>query len=137
MVIFTIIFGGNLNLASLNKLYEQLRTIIFPSICPEPLPYAISETILKGRLVIASNIGGSPEIAKGCKSVFLFESGNTKELAEKMEYATTLTRESANDLSAQSREHFLQNFSDAKVVRQFVNLCNKLVDSSGSNKPSI
>ena len=132
-----IIFYGNLNLASLNKLYEQLRTIIFPSICPEPLPYAISETILKGRLVIASNIGGSPELAKGCKSVFLFESGNTEELAEKIEYATALTRDTANDLSAQSKEHFLQNFNDAKVVRQFVNLCNKLVDYSGSNEPSI
>lgn len=132
-----IIFHGNLDLASLNKLYEQLRAIIFPSICPEPLPYAISETILKGRLVIASNIGGSPELTKGCKSVFFFESENIEELAEKIEYVAALNRDTINDLSTQSREHFLQNFNDTKVIKQFVNLCNKLVSFSGLSDTSI
>lgn len=122
-----IIFYGKLDLVSLNKLYEQLRTIVFPSICPEPLPYAISESILKRRLVIASNIGGSPEIAKGCKGVFFFESGNTRELEEKIEYTAALNRDAVNDLSAQSSEHFLKNFSDDIALKEFVNFCHKLV----------
>jgi len=121
-----IIYYGNLDLASLNELYEQLRAIVFPSICPEPLPYAISETILKGRLVIASDTGGSPEIGKGCKGVFFFESGNTRELAEKIEYVAALSRDAVGDLSAQSREIFLKNFNDDIVLREFITLCQKL-----------
>jgi glycosyltransferase involved in cell wall biosynthesis len=128
-----IIYYGNLNLASLNELYEQLRAIVFPSICPEPLPYAISETILKSRLVIASDTGGSPEIGKDCKGVFFFESGNTRELAEKIEYVAALDKDDVGDLSAQSREIFLKNFKDDIVLKEFVNLCHRLVSFPNIN----
>ena len=114
-------------------MYEQLRAIIFPSICPEPLPYAISETILKDRLVIASNIGGSHEIAKGCKGVFFFESGNIKELAEKIEFVADLNQDVVNNLSVQSKEVFLKNFNDDIILKEFVNLCQKLLSLSDFN----
>jgi glycosyltransferase involved in cell wall biosynthesis len=95
------------------------------------LPYAISETILKSRLVIASDTGGSPEIGKDCKGVFFFESGNTGELAEKIEYVAALNRDAVNDLSAQSRENFLKNFKDDIVLIEFINLCYELVARVG------
>ncbi len=122
-----IFFYGKLDSTSLNRLYKDIRTIIFPSICPEPLPYAISESILKNRLVIASHIGGSPEIARECKGVSFFESENIKELAEKIEYNLNLSREIVCDLTAQSRQVFLKNFNNELTLRKFVNLCNKII----------
>ena len=123
-------FYGKLDFPSLNKLYEQVRAIVCPSIVPEPLPYTISETILKSRLIIASNSGGSLELGKGCKGAFFFESGNIKELAEKIEYVSALKKDTVNDLTAQSREFFLSNFNDDRVLHDFVSLCQDLISAN-------
>ncbi len=87
--------------------------------------------------VIASNIGGSPEIAKGCKTVFFFESGNIKELAEKIEFVADLNQDVVNDLSIQSREVFLKNFNDEIILKEFVTFCQKLLSLSDFNRISI
>jgi glycosyltransferase involved in cell wall biosynthesis len=122
-----IIYYRRLNASLLDDFYERIRSIIFPSICPEPLPYVISEAVLRGRLVIASDIGGVPELAEGCKGVFLFEPGNYTELAKQIEHADALSRDVAADLAAQSRENFLKKFSNETVLTNFLNVCERLV----------
>jgi len=111
----------------LNGLYKKLRAIVFPSVCPEPSPYVPIETLLKGRIVIASDLSGLREIAGTCKGAFFFEPGNSKALAEQIEYVSGLSREVIADITAQSRTTFSQNFSDEKTFTNFNNLCNKLL----------
>jgi glycosyltransferase involved in cell wall biosynthesis len=124
-----IFFYGKLRYSSLDELYEKIRAVIVPSICPEPLSYVMSEAFLKGRLVIASDIGGLPELAEGCKGAFLFEPGNCKKLADEIEYAAGLSREVANDFAAQSRETLLKRFSNEATINSFVGICNELMET--------
>jgi glycosyltransferase involved in cell wall biosynthesis len=59
---------------------------VIPSEWYENLPYAVLESFALGTPVIASNIGGMPElIAPGVDGV-LFEAGNVHDLAEKIQY---------------------------------------------------
>jgi glycosyltransferase involved in cell wall biosynthesis len=113
----------------IDVIYQQIRALVFPSIWPEPLPYAVGEAILRGRLVIASDIGGVPELLQGCKGGFLFETGDYKKLAEKIEHVSGLSREVVNDLAAQSRETFLKRFSNEATLNSFIGICNELVET--------
>jgi glycosyltransferase involved in cell wall biosynthesis len=128
-----IVFYSKLNSASFDHLYKKIRSVLLPSIWPEPLSYVVIEAILKGRLVIASDIGGSPEIAEDCRGAFFFEPGNVKKLAEKIEHVSELSREVAIDFAAQSRETLLKKFNNEITLSKFIDVCHTLVETTESD----
>jgi len=108
------------------KIWKQIRALIFPSIWHEPLPYVVSEAILRGRIVIASNIGGVPEQVVDCKGTFLCETGDHQQLAEALDFVRSLSRENIAELGLQNRETFLKKFDNKSVIRKFVSICEHL-----------
>jgi glycosyltransferase involved in cell wall biosynthesis len=122
-----ILFYKRLNATELDKFYCNVRTLIFPSICPEPLPYAVTEAILRGRLVIASNSGGTAELAKDCPGVFLYPSGNSTELARLMQQTAQLSTPQATELSQQNRAVFLKRFTNEDSSSCFIQCCKNLL----------
>lgn len=68
----------------LKKMIRGAKAVIAPSIWPENMPLNILETMFLGRPVIASNIGGIPEVIKDGKTGFLFEPGNVDDLILKI-----------------------------------------------------
>lgn len=56
------------------------RAIVFPSLWPENMPLALLESLAQGKVVIASRIGGLPEIIVDKKNGFLFNAGDIKGL---------------------------------------------------------
>ena len=66
------------------KLRETLRRaslVILPSEWYENCPYTILEAFAAGKPVVASRIGGIPELVKDGHDGLLFEPGNATELA--------------------------------------------------------
>ena len=107
--------------------YRQIRAVVFPSVCPEPLPYVVAEAILRGRIVIGSNIGGVTEQVEGCKGCFLFDAGAYSELAEKLKFVRSLSEEDVVDLGARNREVFIKSFSNERVLEEFTSLSRSLM----------
>jgi glycosyltransferase involved in cell wall biosynthesis len=69
------------------ELKEAVRNAlctIVPSICYDNSPLAVFESMALGKPVIASRIGGIPELVIDGRTGFLFEPGNFRELAEKI-----------------------------------------------------
>ena len=114
-----IVFHEKLRRSDQVSFYRQIKGVIFPSIVEEPLPYVVAEAILRGRLLIASRIGGVPEQVKGCKGVFLFEAGNYRELAEVLDCVKSLDRSTVADLGFQGREVFRRTFNNGKTIAEF------------------
>jgi len=110
----------------LDKVYENIRAVVFPSIWYEPWPYVVVEALIKGRFVIASRIGGIPEQVNGCKGVILFEAGNPNELADAMSLVASLKREEIVDLGFKNREAFLRRFDNESTIKSFIGLCEHL-----------
>jgi glycosyltransferase involved in cell wall biosynthesis len=52
----------------------------------EGFPMIIVEAMMHGRPVIASNLGGIPEIVEDGVTGLLFEAGNADDLAQKIQY---------------------------------------------------
>ncbi|NMC51692.1 glycosyltransferase family 4 protein [Candidatus Kuenenbacteria bacterium] len=75
------------------KIQEYLKQAdytIVPSLCYEASPTVIFESLAVGVPVIASNLGGIPELIRVGEKGYLFEPGNKKQLLEIIEdiYAT-------------------------------------------------
>lgn len=76
---------GQLQTAEMAGFYRGARFLVLPTACFEGCPLVISEAMSHGLPVIASRIGGLPELVEDGVTGFLFEQGNVAELAEKMQ----------------------------------------------------
>jgi len=76
-----IILHGYMEEKKLNALYEQCSYSLMPSLWFETFGLVINEAMKKGLPVIASDIGGIPEIVQDGKNGFLFKPGDVDSLA--------------------------------------------------------
>jgi glycosyltransferase involved in cell wall biosynthesis len=121
---------GKLGAVGYHRVYQRIRAVIVPSIWFETWGYVITEAILRGRIIVASNIGGIPEQVRDCRGAFLVEPGNHYQLAEKINFVNSLSRDDAIDLASSNSEAFGKRFSNAATLRCFSRLCDKLVGES-------
>jgi len=77
-------FLGQQNQNDLKNLIKNAKAIIAPSLALENMPYVIMEAIASGKIVIASGVGGIPEIIKDGENGFLFKSGDPDDLSAKI-----------------------------------------------------
>jgi glycosyltransferase involved in cell wall biosynthesis len=122
-----IILYGRLNDNLYERICKKICAVIVPSIWPETFSYVSAEAILRGRLLIAFNIGGIPEVTEDCKGAFLFEPGNYRQLAEKLEYINNLSREVIIDLGAKNKENLTKRFNNRAIISNFANICDSLL----------
>lgn len=59
---------------------QAMEAVIIPSIWEEAFPYAALEAMSVGRPVLASRVGGMPEIVEEGRTGFLFEKGDVESL---------------------------------------------------------
>jgi len=113
----------------LEEFWRRISALIVPSICAEPLPYVVSEAAQRGRVLIASRVGGIPEQVEECNGAFLFEPGDYKHLAEIIDLIRSMNRETLTDLGFHNRETFLRRFSNTSIIKEFIHTCENLVQS--------
>jgi glycosyltransferase involved in cell wall biosynthesis len=75
---------GQLKATEMAAFYRGARFLVLPTACFEGCPLVISEAMSHGLPVIASRIGGLPELVEEGVTGFLFEQGNSTELADKI-----------------------------------------------------
>lgn len=77
-------FAGRLDAGELRAFYAGARLVVVPSVWFEQFPMVILEAMALGLPVVASRIGGLPEIVEDGITGCLFEPGNAEDLAEKL-----------------------------------------------------
>lgn len=70
----------------LNALIAKARCSVYPSEWYENCPFSVIESQMLGTPVIASNMGGIPELIEEGKTGLLFQAGNAKDLESKLRY---------------------------------------------------
>lgn len=77
---------GEFNNAKIAEIFQEIDVLVVPSIWDENSPLVIQESFLYKTPVIASRIGGIPELICNDISGLLFTPGDKEELQRKMEY---------------------------------------------------
>jgi glycosyltransferase involved in cell wall biosynthesis len=77
----SFLFLGPFPPDALDGVFRGLDVLVVPSVWPENSPLVIHEAFMRGVPVIASHIGGIPEIVTDGRSGFLFPPGDVEKLA--------------------------------------------------------
>lgn len=120
---------GKLKYDELDGIYRKVKAVVVPSVWRETFGYVVAEALLRGRVVIASRIGGIPELVEGCKGVFLFTPGDFTQLAENIAYVGSLNREVAVDLGFHNRQVFTSRFNYQKTLQNFMGILQRILRS--------
>src|SRR3989338_4168064 len=106
----------------LPRFYQEGDICVVPSIWPEPFGITAVEAMSCGVPVIASRIGGLQGIVEDGVTGFLFEQGNSKELARKLRILIS-EREIRNYMGKKARERVEKFFNWDLIFRKhYLNL---------------
>ena len=124
--LFNIVRYPKLDPPSLEKFYEHVRAIAVPSIAPETSSYVAVEALLRGRLLVASRVGGVPEIVEGAPGVRLVPPGDVDALADALEWAFSMDKGDVVELGLRNRERVLRRFDNERSVNELIRVFNEV-----------
>ena len=87
-------------------------------------PLTLQEAQLMEKPVIATNVGGIPELMKDGETGFLIEKGNSTELFEKLSLLLN-NLEKSREMGKKGREFIKNNFNLDKICNDFLNHLKK------------
>jgi len=113
---------GKLSLAETKNKMKNCYCLVLPSIT-EGLPRVIMEAMALGKPVVASRVGGIPDLIQDGHNGFLFEVGNSNELAEKLRILLN-DRNLAVEMGKRGRESVQGQFSNEKYIENYIRMIN-------------
>jgi glycosyltransferase involved in cell wall biosynthesis len=111
----------------LPRLYQRIDVVVVPSLCQEPLPYVALEAQLFGRPVIASEIGGLPEIVEHNETGWLFHPINASRLAHVLLEVANLPREIVHSMGVRARVRMVRKFADMHPIQKLISILEREV----------
>jgi len=99
-----VVFHGHLEGEALEKIKREAKAIIVPSLWAENMSLVLLESLSLGKIVIASAMGGNPELIEHEKTGLLFLPANYYDLSDKIKRL--------NSLSAAEKETMKTNILD-------------------------
>ena len=100
-----VVLLGYLNQDEIRERIEKCRFVVIPSIWYENCPYSIIETLEIGKPIIASEIGGIPEIVENEKNGLLYRYDSVDDLADKIN-ELYYNQEKINKMKEESKNKF-------------------------------
>jgi glycosyltransferase involved in cell wall biosynthesis len=102
--------------------------VISASIRPEAFGRVAIEAGAMGRVVIATNIGGSLETVIDDKTGFLVEVNNVNKLAETIDKVLTMDKTKKEKMQENAVEHIANNFSNQKMLDETIEFYKQILD---------
>lgn len=107
--------------------HNNLSIAVYPSTeCGESFGVSVLESSACGKPVIASNIGGLPEVVRDGKTGFLVEPKNVIILAEKIE-TLVLDENLREKMGNEGRKFVMENYTFEKNLNQLIHHYNSLL----------
>ena len=112
---------GFLQRQEVQKILSNSSALVVPSEWYENAPLTALEGLSMGLPLIVSDIGGLPEIAKGCSGVIRFESGNSSDLSDKL-VTLWCNRGKLDDMSVQARNAYVAEYGPDSHIDRYLGL---------------
>ena len=115
-------FKGKLSLEETKNIMKDCYCLVLPSLS-EGLPRVLLEAQALSKPLIASEVGGIPELIEDGQTGFLFEVGNSNELAEKLKILIK-NRDLAIKIGRIGKNFVAKNFSNEKYMENYIQMIN-------------
>lgn len=102
--------------------YDEIDALIVPSKWHEPLPRVIYEAYSRGVPVIASNVGGQPEVVNGSALPLLYNSGDIDMASRKLLDAFAIEKQPLLNLLVE----YSRKFSSANVATKYIDVYERV-----------
>jgi glycosyltransferase involved in cell wall biosynthesis len=119
-------FMGFVPRERLAQVWRGAAFTVVPSIWYENSPYAILESFAFGKPVIATRIGGMPELVRDGENGFLVEPGNVLELTEKISYLISKPEEVLK-MGKLARRTAEEEYSADRHYESIINLYERIL----------
>lgn len=119
-----VIFMGSLNGEAFRRATADVAAVIVPSIMEETAGLAAIEQMMRGRLVIASDIGGLGEVVG--ETGLKFSAGNAEQLASCMERVLEEPG-IVNEMGTRARQRSLKLFSERRMIKEHLDLYREVL----------
>jgi glycosyltransferase involved in cell wall biosynthesis len=126
-------FVGHTEGQKLIEIINKAAFIIVPSVLYENNPLTVIEAYSQGKPVIASNVGGLPEIVLDGKTGFLFEMGNAGALSEAIIKAGKLSNGEYELFSKNARNFAEEKFNEEEHYEKLMEIYQEAVFSKRKN----
>lgn len=110
------------------QVYQASDLVVLPSEWPEPFGRTVIESLSCGVPVVASRVGGIPEILTDQLSQGLFESANPQSLAQRLQQHI-LWREHTPRLGEECRRHVVDHFALHSALKKIETTLLKAVSA--------
>lgn len=106
--------------------FEAADVAVVPSVWPDPLPTVVLEAMRAGCAVIASDLGGTPEMIEDGRSGVLVPAGDAGALADAIE-ALLDAPERIEALAAAAQARVAASFEEARAVERLVKVYREVL----------
>lgn len=117
---------GYQNQGSIHKYITNSRFVVIPSICNENCPYSVLEAMEIGKPIVASRIGGIPELIADGENGYLYKADDINELKEKLTLLLD-DDEKVNRFAQKSRELYESYYSPDSYYNELIKIYNKVM----------
>ncbi|MFH0779018.1 MAG: glycosyltransferase family 4 protein, partial [Candidatus Eisenbacteria bacterium] len=121
-----VTFLGFLPEAKLVETWRAAAFTVVPSVCYENSPYAVLESLAFGKPVIATKMGGIPEMVRDGENGFLVEPGNSEHLADRISYLASHPEETWR-LGKVARRTVEQTYSAERHFENVMSLYERIL----------
>lgn len=115
----------------MEHIIEKAKVIVVPSEWFENCPYSILTSMAKGKIIVASKIGGLPELIEDGTTGYLYEPGNPQDLSDKIKQAMALSREEYENMSLRVVEVARKKFSWITYIDRLIDIYLDLIFDTG------
>jgi glycosyltransferase involved in cell wall biosynthesis len=120
-----VMIHGWVEAKTIKELMSNATAFILPSYY-EGLPMSILEAMAASVPVIASNVGGIPDIIKDGENGMLIEPGDIKAMAEKIQRIVE-NREERIEISQKAKEMIMTNYSQQIVIDKLIEIYTRVL----------
>jgi len=112
----------------LKKLISNTYLTILPSIWPDNFPFSILESLSLAKPVLASRVGGIPELVKDKKTGLLFKSNNQKNLTDKIIWAINNKKE-IKKIGKNAQKEILSKYNSDNHYNKLIKIYERFKDN--------
>lgn len=120
---------GAISSSAVQERMTRSTALVIPSICYEGFPMVLVEAYACGLPVIASRIGALAELVEDGVTGLLFEPGDAKDLAEKLEWASHHPQQMA-EMGVAARARYLERYTPGKNYEQLMLIYRAAIEAA-------